>query len=177
MAEREVSALLQTWWRRAEPDCLFVRSPSSGGWQTPKAREGFQAGSDIMTTALRFPFGVEVKRREGWCWKNVTAGMPSPVWAWWRQSQMAAAEMHKQPMLWFRKNREQWRVMVPESNVLARAGFMTVARAVATGDQLDLKESVVQTWNPVDLLRVNVGIHPIVLDAALMLACDPACFL
>jgi len=85
--------------------------------------------------------------------------------------------MHKQPMLWFRKNREQWRVMVPESNVLARAGFMTVARAVATGDQLDLKESVVQTWNPVDLLRVNVGIHPIVLDAALMLACDPACFL
>lgn len=112
-SERVVAALLTEWWRRLEPDCEFVRTPSSGGWSTPKIRAEFRASGDVMTTATRFPFSVEAKRRERFCWDRVFASRPSPVWAWWDQTCRAAAEQRAVPMLWLRKNREPWRVMLP----------------------------------------------------------------
>jgi hypothetical protein len=136
VAEREVAAILQEWWRKLEPGCRFVRTPSSGGWH---GREGagvrgdFRASGDLMTTARRFPFTVEVKRREGWSDKGFLAGGRSPVWEWWTQAQ-AQADEHKSsimaaknegmlgvipdvvvvPMLVFRRSNEHWRVLVPE---------------------------------------------------------------
>lgn len=57
-----------------------------------------------MTTAERFPFAVEVKRREGWSPKNFVGGMKSPVWGWWLEAQFEALELGAEPMLWVRKN-------------------------------------------------------------------------
>lgn len=65
-----------------------------------------------MTTARRFPFAVEVKRREGWSWRELLAGRRSPVWGWWDQACKQADEAHADPMLWFRHNREEWTVMM-----------------------------------------------------------------
>lgn len=112
-AEREVAALLKAWWDPYEPGCQFVRTPGSGGWGTPQLRGEFEAAGDLMTTSKHFPFGMEVKRREGWSLDRVAAGKPSPVWGWWRQCQKAAEEMGKVPCLWFRKSKEGWFVMLP----------------------------------------------------------------
>ncbi len=113
-AERDVAARLQGWWAQIEPGCRFAKTPLSGGWGGPGLRAGFSASGDLMTTAKRFPWTVEVKRREGWSWKTFLAGKPSPVWGWWRQAQTQADEMGIEPMLWFRKSREPWRVLVRE---------------------------------------------------------------
>lgn len=118
-AEREVAKLIQPWWQKVEPEAEFVRTPLSGGWGGPSIRAGFGAAGDLMTTAKRFPFTIEVKRREGWTWVELLAGHKSPVWKWWHQSQEQADEMHKVPMLWLRQNREKspghsgWRIMMP----------------------------------------------------------------
>lgn len=113
VAEREVAALLQTWWSKFEPGCQFVRTPSSGGWATPELRGEFQAAGDLMTTAKKFPFAIEVKRREGWTLDRLVAGKSSPVWGWWKQCQKAANEMQKVPCMWFRKSKEGWFAMLP----------------------------------------------------------------
>lgn len=72
---------------------------------------------DLMTTAEAFPYTVEVKHREKWTLANVIAGKRSPVWAWWLQCQKAAAEEKKIPLLWFRKNRGDWYLMLPEKDL------------------------------------------------------------
>lgn len=112
VAEREVAALMQFWWRHLEPGTQFVRTPLSGGWGGPAVRAGFRASGDLMTTAARFPFAVEVKRREAFDMGNVLKGRPSPVWGWWLQAQGQAEEMSCEPMLWFRKSRDPWRVLL-----------------------------------------------------------------
>lgn len=114
-AEREVAKLVEGWWRVFEPGCRFVKTPLSGGWGGPAIRSGFRASGDLMTTAVKFPFVIEVKRREGWSWKPFLEGRPSPVWGWWRQACRQADEMDARPMLWFRHNREPWRVLMPQS--------------------------------------------------------------
>lgn len=115
-AELEVAALLQEWWRQLEPEAIFKRCPASGGWASPEARAGFRASGDLVTTALRFPFVVEVKRREIGTDKNLAAGFRHPVWGWWVQAQRQAREQGEGavPLLVFRRSREQWRVLVPE---------------------------------------------------------------
>lgn len=113
VAEREVAALIQTWWRQLEPGCAFVRTPSSGGWGTPELRGSFRVSGDLATTSTTFPFSVEVKRREGWSWTTLLAGKPSPVWGWWRQTLTAATEMKAHPMLWVRRSQQPWLVLVP----------------------------------------------------------------
>ena len=114
VAEREVAALIKEWWRKLEPKADFVRTPLSGGWgATKEVRAGFKASGDLMTTATRFPFTVEVKRREGWTMERLTQGKKSPVWSWWRQAQTQADEMDLTPMLWLRKSREDWRIILP----------------------------------------------------------------
>lgn len=106
-AEREVARKLEAWWVKVEPEAKFVRTPLSGGWSTPQVRRDFRASGDIMTTAERFPFAVEVKRREGWSLATFVAGKRSPVWGWWREAQAEAAELRAEPMLWIRRNAER----------------------------------------------------------------------
>lgn len=125
-AEIEIARDLQGWWSQLEPGCLFTRTPLSGGWGKPQHREGFKAGGDLMTTAERFSFAVEVKRREGWAWSTLAAGKASPVWGWWRQACQAADEMKNHPLLIFRKNRHPWFVFIPaelvDFDIRARRG-------------------------------------------------------
>ena len=102
--EREVARKLEPWWCKVEPGATFIRTPQSGGWSTPQVRQEFRASGDIMTTAVRFPFAVEVKRREGWSPANLVAGKRSPVWGWWRETIVEARELGAEPMLWVRKN-------------------------------------------------------------------------
>ena len=114
VAERDVAALLADWWGSLEPGCSFIRTPLSGGWQSqaPTVRAEFRACGDIMTTARRFPWCIEVKRREGWAWHPLLAGKASPVLGWWVQAMRDASLAQLAPMLWFRRNREPWYVML-----------------------------------------------------------------
>src|SRR5713226_7748588 len=87
--EREVASLLQVWWAQIDPRAQFARVPCSGGWggRNVAIREGFRASGDVMCTDARFPFTVEIKRREsGWSWNNFLAGKRCAVWQWWRQA-------------------------------------------------------------------------------------------
>lgn len=118
VAEREVAALCEEWWRRLEPVCEFVRTPLSGGWSTATVREHFKAAGDLMTTALWWPWCVEVKRREAWDPENVIRGLRSPVWAWWAQACTDAETAKRRPMLWLRRNREGWWVMLQRGQVV-----------------------------------------------------------
>ena len=102
--ERQVAELLTNWWQAIEPGCEFIRTPSSGGWANPQVRGHFKTSGDLMTTAQRWPFSVEVKHREGWSVERLERGMSSPVWGWWRQAIKASIEEKREPMLWFRKN-------------------------------------------------------------------------
>jgi hypothetical protein len=113
VGELEVAKVLQAWWRDLEPEAIFKRTPQSGGWAKADARGAFQTSGDIVTDAREFPFSVEVKRREGFKWEQLLKGSRSPAWAWWRQAQSQAAESNLVPMLWIRKNRQGWWVMVP----------------------------------------------------------------
>jgi hypothetical protein len=119
VAEREVAAIIEPWWNVVEPG-KFVRTPLSGGWGTADTRAGFRASGDLMTTAPRFPFTVEVKRRESWTLERLLLGRPSPVWEWWRQAQKQGEESNLVPLLWFRKSRQPWRVMLPYEYALER---------------------------------------------------------
>jgi hypothetical protein len=113
-AELDLAKKFEAWWQAVEPGCVFRRTPGSGGWSHGDARGEFQTGGDLVTTAKRFPWSVEAKARESWAWKNVLAGKPSPVWAWWAQSCRAAFEANREPILVFRHNREPWWCMFSE---------------------------------------------------------------
>lgn len=115
-AERDVAAMLQAWWSHVEPAVRFVRTPQSGGWHEPSVRAEFRACGDVMTTAESFPWAVEVKRRERWSLAWLLGGRPSPVWAWWRQTVTDAETAGLHPMLWLRRSREPWRVMLGEAD-------------------------------------------------------------
>lgn len=112
--EREVAKIFAEWWGELEPGCKFVSTPLSGGFSTPAMRGDMKVAGDLCTNAKKWPFTVEVKRREGWNLKRLFAGKPSPVWAWWRQCVRAAREEGRVPLLMFRKNRDaEWMLMVP----------------------------------------------------------------
>jgi len=112
--ELEAARIITEWWRQIEPGCAFKRTPSSGGWGDKKVRGDFKVAGDLCTRAKHWPFTVEVKRREGWSFGTLAKGKLSPVWEWWRQCIEAAAEEDGVPMLWVRKNRQPWLVMLPE---------------------------------------------------------------
>ena len=123
--ELEVAKLLKAWWRQLEPKALFVRTPLSGGLQYGHE---FDASGDLMTAhAKRFPFSVEVKREEGWSFDVMLSGKPSPVWRFWRQCQRDAAKVNREPMLWFRKSRQPWLVLL-------RYEFVTGTKGVQAPD-------------------------------------------
>lgn len=140
--ERAVAAQLEAWWRAVEPSARFVRTPGSGGWGKPEHRADLRASGDLSTTATRFPWVVEVKHREEWSLLRLVSGMPSPVWSWWRQAQVAAEEMGMEPLLVFRKNREPWRAMLSEEAWGVRRYFNV--------------EDLV-TWREEELERVDYG--------------------
>ena len=114
----------------------------------PKVRAEFKAASDIMTTAARFPWCVEVKRREGWSWTTLMSNRPSPIWKWWEQSKKDARVVALAPMLWFRHNREPWAIVLQ-----------------------DEPAGVAERW----LLRLNRGV--VVMRAEGLLAVPPATLL
>lgn len=152
-AEREVAKKIQIWWRHLEPTAEFVRTPLSGGWGGPSLRGEFGAAGDLMTTAKRFPYGVEVKRREKWALHCFMAGKPCPVWKWWWQTQEAAAEMKKIPMMWIRHNREDWLVVLPIGSL-----------------HIDYDH----VWTSTELQGVNYGTHePAIYKAERLLASIP----
>lgn len=158
-AEREVAALLAKWWAPVEPEAKWCRTPLSGGWGGPQIRSGFFASGDLMTTAKRWPFVVEVKRREGWAWSTLLNGRPCPVWGWWRQSLKAAAEMNGIAILFFRRNREPWHVMLPKE-IRATGGMLF---RVVSSDCESL-----------DLSRVDVGgVTPVLITAEEFFEFDP----
>lgn len=114
IGENEVVHLLSDWWGQMEPEAKFKRTPKSGGWGNADVRGDMKVAGDICTTSQRWPFTVEVKRREAWTFGAFCEGRLSPVWKWWRQCIDAAAEEDRIPLLWARKNRRPWIVLAPE---------------------------------------------------------------
>jgi len=140
--EIQVAKTLATWWGPIE-EARFKRTPLSGGWGDADTRGGFKVAGDICTTAERWPFTVEVKRREGWTFGTFARGRRSPIWGWWRQCIEQAAEEDRIPLLWVRKNRQPWLVLAPERllvPILVRQGlqpdlvFRTLSPGVDDGD-------------------------------------------
>lgn len=155
--ELEVVALIEPWWRQLEPKANFARVPLSGGWGRPEHREGFQAAGDIMCDSKTWPWSVEVKRRENWTWDRLIAGKKSPVWEWWRQTQKAACEMKKIPILFFRHNREQWYVMSP-AGYLQLVDLSIIGRAMSeavNGDQVTVFRSNALSKNDLKLFTAS----------------------
>ena len=122
LAERQIAKLLAPWWAPVEPGCVFVRTPGSGAWGRGKARAGFRASGDLATTALLFPWVVEVKRRENWSPENFLIGRRGPVWDWWDQSCTAASEAEDgmRPLLILRKSHMPWMAVVRTDDRLCR---------------------------------------------------------
>lgn len=157
--EREVAALVQEWWRKLEPEAVFVRTPQSGGWGTPKLRGEFKAAGDLMVAeAPQFPFTIEVKREQGWSPTRFLNGGTSPVWGWWQQVQKAALEEGRVPMLWFRRNRAPWWVLLPHEWA---AGKMVLVAAL-------------HLWERERLRAVNYGgAFPACFEATAVLSFKP----
>lgn len=144
--EREVAKLIAEWWGSVEPGGEFVRTPSSGGWATPQLRGAFRAAGDLMTTAATWPFTVEVKYRENWKDGTLLAGMKSPVWGWWAQAVKAAEEEGRQPMLWLRRSREPWRVMLPKAALVGPTRLPGVVWSRYPGKGRPSVEPILVAW-------------------------------
>ncbi len=155
-AEREVARLLERWWGELEPDTQFSRTPLSGVLQHSAE---FQMCGDLMVSrdVKRWPFVVEVKRREAWSMRELRAGRACPVWGWWRHCQEDAHEQGGEPMLWFRKNREPWWVML-------RRDF--IRRVVNPRIQAE--------WTAAENLPLGSGAEPVLLLGLDLLALPPA---
>lgn len=160
-AEIEIAKKLKAWWSPFEP-AEFVRTPLSGGWGGKDLRAGFRASGDIMTTAEKFPFTIEVKRREGWAWSSLLAGKKSPVWGYWGQAVGQAKEMGGIPLLFFRKNREDWFLMLPHVALIRNKGIVLAPNDYA------------MAWYAGDLVPFSAGVHPVVITAEAFFRSDPA---
>lgn len=136
-AELEVARILEPWWRQLEPEATFVRTPRSGGWT--QGRDLFDARGDLMVKgAPRFPWCVEVKRRESWSLDNFEHGRACPVWGWWIRACEDAKQAGRLPMMWTRQNRRPWIVIVAATMGRQPAADITWPNGV---DALDGKAS------------------------------------
>jgi len=157
--EREVARALEAWWRRLVPDARFERTPQSGGLQ--HAVE-FRVVGDVMvgpTAVATFPWSVEVKRREEGNLTRLLEGKPTAVWWWWREAQDDAHSAGLEPMLWFRRNRRPWRVLVRRSLVQA-VGLLGSPRGV-------------EVWGPEDV-PPGGGVPPVMYLGSGLAKTDPA---
>lgn len=160
--EREVAKLLESWWSVLEPGVKFVKTPLSGGWGTPTLRSEFKTSGDLVTTAKSFPFTIEVKRREAWTLERLLLGSKSPVWGWWKQANAQAVEMSSTPLLWIRKNRHDWRILLPWQLVptLRSAGF----------------DKPIHEWAPWTLEPHELPMEPVMVMASDFLELPPSIF-
>ncbi len=117
--EREVAKLLTKYWSHFEDNIQFVSTPLSGGFSNAKMRGDMKISGDLMTNSEIIPWCFECKHREKWNLENLLEGKRSPIWSWWEQCIKAAKEENKIPMLWFRKNRGELWILVPESSTTA----------------------------------------------------------
>lgn len=163
-AEIEIAKRLKAWWSTFEP-AEFVRTPLSGGWGGKDLRAGFRASGDVMTTSEKFPFTVEVKRREGWAWSTLVAGRKCPVWGYWEQAVGQAKEMGGIPLLFFRKNREDWHLILPHEAFLR-------ARPTKT-----TRSDVVAGWYPDEIGERAAGVHPLLVRADWFFGTTPEAWL
>ena len=148
-AELDVAKKLQDYWRQVDPTAVFKRAPLSGGWGHGASRGEFNASGDIVTTSESFPWSVEVKHRENWSLDRLLSGKSSPVFTWWQQAIEQSREVRKLPMLWFRKNREPWRIMVsnaPFGDWFGCNPLMIVDRPVAVTIATRFLEYPPQAW-------------------------------
>jgi hypothetical protein len=141
VGELEVRDLLQGWWTAVEPATKFNRAPLSGGWHAASDQQ--TAGDLLVTPGSRFPWSVEVKRRESWEPSRFVRGFASPAWAWWQQAIRDAATIGLTPMLWARRSGGNWIVVVPYAQAAAIPGapaprFHWNARALATTRGVDV---------------------------------------
>ena len=153
IGEREVATIIANWWDQYEPGMEFVRTPKSGGWG---AAASFKATGDLMTTSTIFPFDVEVKRREKtWSLPMILTGK-GKAFEWWIQCQTSALKSNREPMLWMRKNRQPWWIML-------RRGFLFDSKGEWKWWVKDL--GLVEIPRSV-LLAVQYGKHePILMEA------------
>lgn len=129
-AELQVAKLLKDFWDPLEV-AEWKRVPLSGGWGgSSEARLGFKTAGDITTTAKRWPFSVEVKHRQNWNMENVLAGKKSPVWGWWEQARTQGAESDMKPLLFFRKNNQDWSLMFSASEKIFPFSWLIPERGV-----------------------------------------------
>lgn len=152
-AELEIAKRLQVWWRQVTPTSIFKRVPLSGGWGDSDARAAFRSAGDVMTDCRKFPFTVEIKRREGWAWSTLLAGRASPVWGYWGQAVGQAKEMGGIPLLFFRKNREDWFLMLPHVALIRNKSVNLAPNDIA------------MAWYAGALVPYSAGCHPIVITA------------
>ena len=156
-AEREVRDIIQAWWRQLESTCIFARTPGSGGFGGfggSRLRGDFKAAGDLMVAgSVHWCFTTEVKRREGWSDRELGAGRGSPVWSWWEQCVVAAIEEERWPMMWFRRSKTPWLVMLAADYVVRVPQLMPSLYAWGRG--------------------LNVNPHPVVYLAKTVLAVHP----
>jgi hypothetical protein len=177
-AELEVASILQTWWSKHSPGAIFKRVPLSGGWGDADARAKFRSAGDVMTSCMAFPFSVEVKRRDGWAWKTLLAGKKSPVWEWWKQAVSQSVEMRATPLLWFRKNRQPWSVMLPLrvliANISSHDDRIAAWSASDSSSPLRWMGSAMRMWLPSELVGVDIaGVEPALISAERFLHVPP----
>lgn len=122
--------------------------------------QGFDMCGDLMSNAKRWPFSVEVKRQEDWSVRELFTGRPSPVWGWWRQCQKDAAKTGREPMLWFRKNRRPWFVIM-------RRNYVTRINGMRAPDVV---------WQSRLNLRVDCQEIPVLYMGANLLELPPGIF-
>lgn len=161
--ENDVAKLLKDWWGEYESGD-FKRTPGSGGWRHSMGiREKMRMAGDLMTDAESFPFTVEVKRVESWSEEVLAKGGASPVWKWWAQVCRDAGEEKGEPMLWFRKNRMPWQLML-RHRYLRRLKLLPHLWNVAGGsgapgkeEKLQIYTEIVRSMNRLPHLPVRVS--------------------
>lgn len=164
--EHEVAELLADWWHAAEINTRFVRTPQSGGWH---ASAEFDAAGDLMVTpGSRFPWSVEVKRRESWSPARFVNGHASPVWSWWLQAIRDAKKIGRQPMLWTRRSHGNWIVLIPLDQV-------GIVNARVAADEVHAVYRYI--WGAEILRRYDVDVVPCGFWAADILKTDPRIWL
>ena len=95
---------------RAEREVLKLLSEELGQMLTRNLQQTREGGADCLCVK---GFAIEVKRQES---------LRRPTW--WRQACEQAARVGAEPMLLYRRNREQWRSLIHTQNNEYREGTL-----------------------------------------------------